>query len=127
MVVRWSKPAPIDPSTRPASPQKLTAPLGPLGGVGFLCSRGRALDDEKGSHNLRTPGSRRAVMMLLSDEEWSNWSNREIARCCAVNLDLVNRIRNTSSLNDSVSERTYTTKQCTVATMNTSAIGPRRR
>jgi hypothetical protein len=95
---------------------------------GFLCSRGRALDDdEKGSHNLRTPGSRRAVMMLLSDEEWSNWSNREIARCCAVNLDLVNRIRNTSSLNDSVSERTYTTKQCTVATMNTSAIGPRRR
>lgn len=36
---------------------------------------------------------RRAVEMLLSDEEWSQWSNREIARHCAVNPSLVDTMR----------------------------------
>jgi len=71
---------------------------------------------------------RRAVMTLLQDPEWGEWSNREIARRCAVSLDLVNRSRN--SLNESFSnisshkgERTYTTKHGTVAKMKTANIG----
>ncbi|OWY64394.1 hypothetical protein B7486_47585 [cyanobacterium TDX16] len=71
---------------------------------------------------------RRAVMTLLQDPEWGQWSNREIARRCLVSLDLVNRSRN--SLNESFSnisshngERTYTTKHGTVAKMKTANIG----
>ena len=56
-------------------------------------------------HGLRRNNAdkRRAVMRLLEDKEWSEWSNREIARRCGVSLDLVNRLR--SSLNDSFSEK----------------------
>lgn len=66
---------------------------------------------------------RKAVMTMLNDEEWSKWSNAEIARKCAVSLDLANRCRKEVPLNDSLCERTYTTKHGTVATMNTAKIG----
>jgi hypothetical protein len=46
---------------------------------------------------------RRAVMTLLGDEEWSQWSNREIARRCGVHHDLVGSLR--SSLADSASDQ----------------------
>lgn len=36
---------------------------------------------------------RRAVRTLLEDQEWSAWSDREIARRCAVGYDLVATIR----------------------------------
>ena len=36
---------------------------------------------------------RRAVTMLLEDEEWATWSNREIASRCAVDEKLVRRMR----------------------------------
>ena len=66
-------------------------------------------------------------MTLLEDEEWSQWSDVEIARQCAVSNRTVGRIR--SSLCQSQSDappRTYTTKHGTTATMNTSNIGKRR-
>jgi hypothetical protein len=70
---------------------------------------------------------RKAVMTLLQDEEWGKWSNREIARHCAVSHRMVNDLR--SSLEQCSSEppppRTYTTKHGTTATMNTSNIGKR--
>lgn len=46
-------------------------------------------------HGLRRSNAdkRRAVEMLLRDEEWSKWSSREIARRCAVGHDLVESIR----------------------------------
>jgi len=70
-------------------------------------------------------------MTLLEDEEWSQWSDREIARQCAVSDRFVNKMRAESvTANGSQSEppppRTYTTKHGTTATMNTSNIGKRR-
>ncbi len=64
---------------------------------------------------------RKAVMTLLRDEEWSGWTDSEIARRCAVHHSTVAAVR--SSLANSASEqpttRTYTTKHGTTATMNT--------
>jgi hypothetical protein len=34
-------------------------------------------------------GKRRAVMLLLEDEEWSKWSDHEIARKCSVDYRLL--------------------------------------
>ena len=36
---------------------------------------------------------RRAIMTLLTDPEWKEWSDREIARRCCVSHDFVNRMR----------------------------------
>lgn len=43
------------------------------------------------AHGVRRTNAdkRRAVMMLLDDEEWSNWSDREISRQCAVHHETV--------------------------------------
>jgi hypothetical protein len=48
-----------------------------------------------GEHGLpRTNADkRRAVELLLADAEWSQWSDREIARRAAVNKFLVNQMR----------------------------------
>lgn len=79
------------------------------------------------SHGLRRTNAdkRRAVETLLADAEWAAWSDREIARRCCVHHDMVAVAR--KSLADSASEkpteRTYTTKHGTTATMNTASIG----
>jgi ParB-like chromosome segregation protein Spo0J len=80
------------------------------------------------NHGLRRTNEdkRRAVLTLLEDEEWARWSNREIAKRCAVSHEFVNGLR--SSLATVASEaagepRTYTTRHGTTATMNTAAIG----
>lgn len=46
-------------------------------------------------HGVRRTSAdkRRAVLTLLQDEEWGQWSDREIARRCAVSQPLVGRIR----------------------------------
>ena len=46
-------------------------------------------------HGLRRTNDdkRRAVEMLLRDDEWSKWSDREIARRCAVSSAMVGNIR----------------------------------
>lgn len=74
-------------------------------------------------HGLRRTNEdkRRAVLALLNDDEWRQWSDREISRRCNVHHQMVGILR--SSLDDSSSERTYTTKHGTVATMNTTKIG----
>ncbi len=64
---------------------------------------------------------RKAVLTLLNDGEWARWSNREIARRCIVSSQYVDKIKN--SLPTVGSEKTYTTKHGTVATMNTANIG----
>jgi hypothetical protein len=78
------------------------------------------------SHGLRrSPADkRRAIETLLRDEEWSAWSNREIARRCAVHHELVGTVR-AELTGGSASEtaRTYTTKHGTPAVMETAAIG----
>jgi hypothetical protein len=41
---------------------------------------------------------RRAVSLLLADEEWSQWSDREIARQCQAGHALVSRMRRSASV-----------------------------
>ncbi len=55
-----------------------------------LCSAGA-----NGCHGLRRTNAdkRLAVEMLLGDPEWSQWSNREIARRCAVDEGVVRNLR----------------------------------
>jgi ParB-like chromosome segregation protein Spo0J len=72
---------------------------------------------------------RRAVLTLLKDDEWSKWSDREIARQCSVGRDLVGDVRRQietvrASLSAPDSDkRTFTTKHGTVSTMDTGKIG----
>ncbi|MBN8292838.1 ParB N-terminal domain-containing protein [Rhodobacter sp. NTK016B] len=81
------------------------------------------------AHGLRRTNEdkRRAVLTLLEDDEWSAWSNREIARRCAVSDHLVADVRagfTAFSRSDAENAaRTYTTKHGTTATMNTTNIG----
>mgnify|MGYP000931512482 FL=1 len=63
-----------------------------------------------------------AVKLLLSDNEWRYWSDREIARACHVSPTTVGNVRRSLSIVDS-DKRTYTTKHGTVTTMNTANIG----
>jgi len=67
---------------------------------------------------------RQKVLMLLEDEEWGKWSDREIARQCKVGHPLVGELRNLTGISSSEkTERTYVTKHGTLATMNTTNIG----
>lgn len=79
------------------------------------------------THGLRRSNEdkRRAVLLLLDDPEWSAWSDREIARRCAVSDRFVNGLRTTLTANGSQSERTYVSRHGTVAKMDTAAIGKR--
>lgn len=80
-------------------------------------------------HGMRRTNAdkRRAVQTLLEDEEWAKWSDSEIARRCAVNQSTVSRMRPSlmQNISEMPDERTYITKQGTVATMNTANIGRR--
>ncbi|MBU8922289.1 MAG: ParB/RepB/Spo0J family partition protein [Bacteroidales bacterium] len=55
------------------------------------------------THGLRRTNAdkRRAVELLLKDKEWANWSDREIARQCAVSNRLVTNMRTELSVNGS--------------------------
>jgi len=83
-------------------------------------------------HKAAKPRSRadkrRAVMMLLHDPEWSQWSNVKIAEVCKVNEKTVRNIRTklTSDIRSDNQEyliRTYRTKHGTTATMQVGNIG----
>jgi hypothetical protein len=66
-----------------------------------------------GAHGLRRTNAdkRRAVEVLLNDEEWKCWSNSEIARRCGVDEKTVRNIKEITHFgNSEVTERTYTTK-----------------
>jgi protein gp37 len=69
---------------------------------------------------------RRAVETLLRDDEWVKWSDREIAKRCAVAQTFVSGIRR--SLSTVLSEpavRTFVSKHGTTTTMKTENIGRR--
>ncbi len=76
-------------------------------------------------HGLRRSNAdkRRAVQTLLDDPEWSKWSSNEIAKRCAVGVDMVIALRNSSLSETKVTERTVTTKHGTTTTMQTANIG----
>jgi len=79
------------------------------------------------THGLRRTNEdkRRSVMTLLGDAEWAKWSDREIARRCAVDGKTVSELRNKLTAEVPQSDRTYTTKHGTTATMKTANIGAR--
>lgn len=76
------------------------------------------------SHGLRRTNDdkRRAVMVLLSDPEWSKWSDREIARQASVGHQMVAPLR-ASVTGRATSERTYTDRHGNQTTMDTANIG----
>ena len=87
-------------------------------------------------HGLRrtTADKRKAIITLLSDDEWKNWSSRKISLFCGVHHTTVENIRKdfnnlTGELASEKDEillpktRTYVTKHGSTAQMNTSAIG----
>lgn len=80
-------------------------------------------------HGLRRTNAdkRQAVMTLLEDEEWSGWTNVAIANQCGVSDMHVYRMRQELSHqqcgSEPPTERTYTTKHGTTATMQTGNIG----
>lgn len=75
----------------------------------------------------KTEDKRRAVMKLLQDDEWSHWSDQEIARHSKVSAPTVAKLRAELAPAPAASKpkatRTYKTKHGTTATMNTTAIG----
>lgn len=75
--------------------------------------------------NMTNADKRRAVTKLLEDPEWSQWSDREIARRCHVDHSFVGKLRKSLGSNTSDAERkpTYTNKHGGVSTMKISAIG----
>ena len=81
------------------------------------------------SHGLRRTNDdkRKAIQTLLDDEEWCQWSNREIARRCGVSEFLIRQTReNLTAIKSQLeknSPRTYKTKHGTIARMNTGNIG----
>lgn len=76
------------------------------------------------SHGLRRTDAdkRRAVETMLRDEEWSKWSNREIARQCVVTHTFVGGVR--EELTGTRSQREVTAKRGgTEYTVKTENIG----
>lgn len=69
---------------------------------------------------------KRSVMMLLEDPEWTLWSNKQIARACAVNPATVDNYRNSilPKIGSMKTERTFTHHKTGVqSTMKTENIG----
>lgn len=77
------------------------------------------------THGLRrtSDDKRRAVLLLLGDAEWRNWSDREIAERARVSHTFVAKLRELTG--NVASERTFRTKHGTIATMDTAAMGKR--
>jgi len=61
-------------------------------------------------HGLRRTAAdkRRAVVRLLSDPEWSKWTNTEIARQCAVSEGLIRLVKGELSSYSAKKDQTYT-------------------
>jgi hypothetical protein len=76
------------------------------------------------THGLRRSNEdkRRAVLAMLDDPEWASWSDREIARQCAVSHDFVNRLR-PSVIEGQIAETRTVTRGGTTYEMNTARIG----
>lgn len=75
-------------------------------------------------HGLRRTNAdkRKAVLTLLNDEEWSGWSDREIARQCEVSNRMVSNYREQMTVNGSQSKER---KGADGRTIDTSNIGKR--
>jgi hypothetical protein len=77
------------------------------------------------AHGLRRTNAdkRRAVMTLLEDAEWSQWSDNKIAKQCAVDHKTVSRIRAEYLGNSQDSHERKVERGGTIYTQNTANIG----
>jgi hypothetical protein len=62
-------------------------------------------------------------MTLLNDAEWGKRSDNEIGRRAGVDNSFVSKLRKEVTIDEQQSERTYTTKHGTTATMSVANIG----
>ena len=82
------------------------------------------------THGLRRTNQdkRRAIETLIEDPDWSQWSDREIARKAAVSHDFVSRLRRSLATNDGDKKTInvkYTDRWGNESIMNTANIGKR--
>lgn len=75
------------------------------------------------SHGLRRTNAdkNKSVLMLLQDDEWSKWSDNEIARNCHVTQQFVSKVR--ASLGGEKPAEKTVTRNGTTYQQNTSNIG----
>ena len=78
-------------------------------------------------HGLRRTNAdkRKIVLAMLEDTEWSGWSDNAIAKACHVSHTFVSNLRHVTCnvASEKPTEKTYTTKHGTTATMDTANIG----
>lgn len=76
------------------------------------------------NHGLRrsVADKRRSVELALNDDEWSQWSNNQIAKLCGVSDKLVGRLRKELFPEDDGTRR-FTDKHGNVREMQTKSIG----
>lgn len=81
------------------------------------------------AHGLRRTNEdkRRAVLTLLDDEEWSQWSDREIARKCAVSPSFVGAIRGASVHGGQIAETRTVQRNGATYQQKTAKIGEKPR
>ncbi|WP_353428918.1 ParB N-terminal domain-containing protein [Paracoccus denitrificans] len=81
------------------------------------------------AHGLRRTNEdkRRAVLTLLEDEEWSSWSDREIARKCAVSPSFVGALRGASVHGGQIAETRTVQRNGTTYQQNIAKIGEKPR
>lgn len=77
-------------------------------------------------HGLRrtVADKQKAVQTLLKDQEWSQWSTREIARQCQVSVGMVSKYRNEMTVQD---EQSNIRKGADGRTIDTSNIGSKKK
>lgn len=66
---------------------------------------------------------RKAILTLLRDSEWGQWSDREIARRTRTDRRLVSQLRASVASPDLAGKRTYTDKHGNTSEMNVGKIG----
>lgn len=78
-----------------------------------------------GAHGLRRTNAdkRKAVETLLNDEEWSKWSERDIAKACQVSHTFVAKLKTVTGNVASDKKPTYINKHGQAAQMDVSRIG----
>ena len=78
-----------------------------------------------GAHGLRRTNEdkRRAVLLLLNDDEWQRWNDSEIARLCGVSSMFVGNLRRDSAIIKPFNDSRMIERGGTTYTMHTANIG----
>ena len=76
-------------------------------------------------HGMRRSNEdkRRAVLTLLNDEEWGQWSDRKIAKACSVSHEYVSQIRESICQRLTDAPKRKVERNGKIYTMDTSGIG----